>query len=488
MTVAESAKASYEYILDSVMDKLADKGGGRGFRKARDEGEWKRSISAMVEMDIADACRECNFRRHRSGSIMAFDGKIFVPMMKEDLMRLCMDLCRINGLSELYMTDTSERFYRTIVKNVTHEIFNPKRNFITFDNCVLDTETMETFDFSPMIESCIRININYDPLARSPLWEKFLDDVIPVKDTQDALQEFVGCAFVDRKKIKMEKMCYLLGCGSNGKSVFFDAVVNALGKDNVSYMEMADLSGDKSTCEYNIAMINGKLLNYASEMGGKDVSGGKYKKFISGEPTMARLPFGEPFLADMMPPFMANLNKMPSVSDQTYGHFRRSLVIPFYRVFKESEQDRSLPLKLSKESAAIINWIIEGARRFVKNKGEFTRSYTIESVTENARRDSNSVLSYLYDSGYDSSGDIEESAIRDRDLYVKYIAYCNDCGVRPYSKRKMVDMIRQEGYSVTSAWDENRNRLFQVVLRRKYNPDEYLLQQADDIMKEDLPF
>jgi len=244
MTVAESAKASYEYILDSVMGKLADKGGGRGFRKARDEGEWKRSISAMVEMDIADACRECNFRRHRSGSIMAFDGKIFVPMMKEDLMRLCMDLCRINGLSELYMTDTSERFYRTIVKNVTHEIFNPKRNFITFDNCVLDTETMETFDFSPMIESCIRININYDPLARSPLWEKFLDDVIPVKDTQDALQEFVGCAFVDRKKIKMEKMCYLLGCGSNGKSVFFDAVVNALGKDNVSYMEMADLSGD----------------------------------------------------------------------------------------------------------------------------------------------------------------------------------------------------------------------------------------------------
>ena len=218
------------------------------------------------------------------------------------------------------------------------------------------------------------------------------------------------------------------------------------------------------------------------------MSGGKYKKFISGEPTMARLPFGEPFLADMMPPFMANLNKMPSVSDQTYGHFRRSLVIPFYRVFKESEQDRSLPLKLSKESAAIINWIIEGARRFVKNKGEFTRSYTIESVTENARRDSNSVLSYLYDSGYDSSGDIEESAIRDRDLYVKYIAYCNDCGVRPYSKRKMVDMIRQEGYSVTSAWDENRNRLFQVVLRRKYNPDEYLLQQADDIMKEDLPF
>lgn len=35
MTVAESAKASYEYILDSVMGKLADKGGGRGFRKAR---------------------------------------------------------------------------------------------------------------------------------------------------------------------------------------------------------------------------------------------------------------------------------------------------------------------------------------------------------------------------------------------------------------------------------------------------------------------
>ena len=97
-------------------------------------------------------------------------------------------------------------------------------------------------------------------------------------------------------------------------------------------------------------------------------------------------------------------------------------------------------------------------------------------------------VSYLYDSGYDADGGIELEAIRDRDLYVKYSAYCIDCGVRPYSKRKMVDMIRQEGYSVTSAWDENRNRMFQIVLRRKYNPDEYLLQQADDIMKEDLPF
>lgn len=54
-----------------------------------------------------------------------------------------------------------------------------------------------------------------------------------------------------------------------------------------------------------------------------------------------------------------------------------AFVIPFYRV-QGIGTGQVAPLKGSKESAAIINWIIEGARRFVKNKGEFTRSYTIE--------------------------------------------------------------------------------------------------------------
>lgn len=485
---AEAGKASYDYILDSVMCKLSEKGGGRGFRKAREESEWKKAISAMVEMDIVQACRDCNFRKSKGGNIMAFDGKIFVPMEKEELMRLCMDLCVVNGLSELYVTDTSERFYRIITKSITHEIFEPSRNFITFNNCVLNTETMDMMEFSSLIESCIRIDMDYDPYAKSELWEKFLDDVLPIKDTQETLQEFVGCSFINRKKIKMEKMCYLLGGGSNGKSVFFDAVVNTLGKNNVSFMEIADITGDKSSCEYNVAMINGKLLNYASEMGGKDISGGKYKKFVSGEPVMARLPFGEPFLADLIPPFISNLNKMPAVSDQTYGHFRRSIVIPFNRIFRESEQDKFLPMKLSKERKGIMNWILEGTRRFMKNKGEFTDSKTIKDVTIKAKRDSNSVLSYLYDSGYDSEGTIEDPSVRDRDLYTRYTTYCVDCGVRPYSKRKMIEMIREEGYSVSPIWDANRNRIFNIILRRKYSDNEFIIQQAEDIVSENLPF
>lgn len=63
-----------------------------------------------------------------------------------------------------------------------------------------------------------------------------LDDVILVKDTQDALQEFVGCAFCAGQEEDQDGEDVLpLGCGSNGKSVFFDAVINVWERQCVVY-------------------------------------------------------------------------------------------------------------------------------------------------------------------------------------------------------------------------------------------------------------
>ena len=53
------------------------------------------------------------------------------------------------------------------------------------------------------------------------LWRMFLDEVLPDKNMQKVLQEFLGSIFVDRRVAKMETMLVLRGSGSNGKSVVF---------------------------------------------------------------------------------------------------------------------------------------------------------------------------------------------------------------------------------------------------------------------------
>lgn len=478
-------KINLEYFVDLISGWLQRNEVGL-LSKIRETGKWDKDLSSNLEKSFANAFVANHFLMGPEGEPVAFDGQKYIRVSKENCRQIISDVSSVLVFNGRYLTDTARRAYDTVSDKLENCPFTPQRNFVTLNNCVLDTEHMEVMDFSPNIYACTCIDIDYDPDRKSALWQKFLNDVLPDPDLQKTLQEFIGCAFINRKKIKMESMCYLLGGGSNGKSVLFSAILETLGRDNVSSLEIMDLVSDKSTSAYNIAMITGKLLNFSSEMSSKDISGGKYKSLISGEPMAARHPYGRTFITDLIPPFIANLNKMPSVSDQTYGHFRRSIVIPFTRTFREEEQDRQLPFKLLGERVAIFNWIVEGTKRFYAQNGTFTKSAAIGAITEKSRTESNSVLSFLYDRGYNKEGDIEEPAVTDRDLYTQYTTYCVDCGFKPYSKRKMVDMLRGEGFSVSSGWDINRNRVFQIILRRKYSEQDQILQEAENITA--LPF
>ena len=85
-------------------------------------------------------------------------------------------------------------------------------------------------------------------------------------------------------------MLVLRGSGSNGKSVVFETIMGILGRENVSNFGIGALiTGNER--KKNIAFINGKRLNYCSEIQalefGKDSD--TLKSLISGEPTEAGL-------------------------------------------------------------------------------------------------------------------------------------------------------------------------------------------------------
>lgn len=58
----------------------------------------------------------------------------------------------------------------------------------------------------------------YDSEATCPMFQKFLNEVLPQSDVQKVLQEFIGCCL--NPSIKLEKALCCVGSGFNGKSVF----------------------------------------------------------------------------------------------------------------------------------------------------------------------------------------------------------------------------------------------------------------------------
>ena len=285
-----------------------------------------------------------------------------------------------------------------------------------------------------------QLPFNYDPEAKAPKFENYLNDVLPGiegKELQKILSEFIGYIFV--KNLKLEKCLLLYGFGANGKSVFFDIVNALLGRENVSNFSLQNLSE-----EHNRALIVNKLLNYGSEIRG-NIESDIFKQLISGEPTQARLKYGNSFIAEDYAKLCFNCNTLPKDVEHTEAFFRRFIIIPFKQTIKENKRDPELAKKIIKnELSGVFNWVIEGLKRVIQNKG-FTASNTVRKQIEDYKKDSDSTLSYFEEMSYVKSfHDSETMPLKD--LYPGYRSYCIGNGLNPLGSKNFGARLRANDF------------------------------------------
>jgi phage/plasmid-associated DNA primase len=62
------------------------------------------------------------------------------------------------------------------------------------------------------------------------MFEKYLDEVLPNRQLQKIIAEYFGYLFVSNRVLKLEKALILYGTGANGKSVIFEVLERAVGR------------------------------------------------------------------------------------------------------------------------------------------------------------------------------------------------------------------------------------------------------------------
>ena len=185
-----------------------------------------------------------------------------------------------------------------------------------------------------------------------PKWGKFLSEILPDKSSVDLLRNYLYAAV---NKVTNDKMLVLLGSGGNGKSVISQLLPSVLGLDNVCNCEIKDLVHGRYKA-YNIARIDGKIINICSEIPIKFAA--ELKGLISKEPILAINLRRDPFFAKNMPSIIAVVNELPICGDKP-SFFRKLTIIPFDVVIKEQDRNPNLINELKEESAGILNWIKE---------------------------------------------------------------------------------------------------------------------------------
>jgi putative DNA primase/helicase len=288
-----------------------------------------------------------------------------------------------------------------------------------------------------------QLPFDYNPEAKAPLFQLYLNRVLPDIERQKILAEFLGYVFVKNgnNNLKEEKALILYGTGANGKSVFFEIVNALLGVENVCSYSLQSLT---DTTGYYRAMIANKLVNYASEING-NLETSIFKQLVSGEPVEARLSYGKPMQIKQYAKLIFNCNELPKEVEHTNAYFRRFLIIPFDVTIPEHEQDKQLHTKIiESELSGVFNWVLEGLNTLLEQK-KFSDCEAAKQAVEKYKTQSDSVKLFIEENGYQPSPD-EYRVVKE--LYTAYRTYCLDDGFKPVNKTNFIKRLQGFGVQI----------------------------------------
>jgi putative DNA primase/helicase len=287
-----------------------------------------------------------------------------------------------------------------------------------------------------------QLPFEYNPKAKAPIFERYINRVLPDIESQRVLAEYLGYLFIKHGgRLKLEAALILYGSGANGKSVFFQVVEALVGRENITNYSLQSLTEEKG---YYRANISNKLVNYASEINGK-LEASMFKAMVSGETVEACLKYGQPFSMTDYAKFIFNCNELPREVEHTPAFFRRWLIIPFNVTIPKEEQDSELHTKIiESELSGVFNWVLDGLNRLLEQK-RFSKCDAAMQAVEQYQTESNSVKMFMEDFNY-VIGSL--ATIDIKDLYQQYRNFCIEDGVPPFKKLNFIKQLRGLGFVV----------------------------------------
>lgn len=311
----------------------------------------------------------------------------------------------------------------------------------------------------------VQLPVWYDPNAKCLLWREFIDTITNGrKDDAAVLQEFSGYPFLPH--CKFQKALMLKGGGSNGKSVFFDiisAIFGGSSEDSESYISSTDPS--KWGKDFRLMPLRNSWLNISYDME-SDMRGseGMFKKITAGEILEDSYKHKDAISFRTRSKLMMACNFFPTVNDTSDGFMRRWLIVelPMHFVEKDKvrqftndrELDPFLEDKLMKELPGILNWMIEGLQRLIK-QGKFTHTAQQDDLINEFRAVNNPLYSFVDDNKEAFEGSDNGHIVYREQIFLKFSQWADKNKVQPIPSNRFYSNMRSIFKNMSIPFDED---------------------------------
>ncbi len=414
--------------------------------KSGNINQMSKESATVKVVEVINGCIDSNNYRFclKDGIIYCYNGMYWVKVQEDEMKLFIHSAVNVLGGSnagrrhykwkeDVYRQFISEALFVNKEKTEGQTLINLRNG--TFE-ITAEYQSLREYRAEDFLR--YRLDFDYDPQATAPMFQKFLDRVLPDKDCQAVLSECMGYIFT--KGLKLEKVLLLTGTGANGKSTFFSIATAIFGQDNVSSFSLQELTKG----QYQRAELQDVIVNFCSEISGK-METSVFKQLASGEPVSARHIFGRPFTMTDYAKMVFLCNELPWQIEQTDAFFRRFIIIPFDQTIPEEERDPELANKIiASERSGVFNWMLDGLKRLLKNK-RFTESEIIKKQVDEFRYERDTVGIFLDQENYVPSNEKEEKLSV---LYEKYSRYCRGTGLWTVSTVAFAKRLRVYGYRI----------------------------------------
>jgi len=287
----------------------------------------------------------------KANSFFRYNGKCYEYCSEETINSMCQ--AELSVYRRLFSKNALRDFIHYLIGDKlikSEKAHADQTQYLTLQNGLYDIATGTLGPHTPEIFTTNLLPYDFDPHATCPRFLAYLDEVFLGKmDIIGFVQESVGYIF--QKDIPKPSLFFLIGSGSNGKSVFVNTLTSLVGEENTCSISLNSFSN-----EYYLLGLFNKMLNVSSETPKKKyIDTDVVKAVVAGDWVTGRVPYKPPTKFKSSAKHFLAMNEAPVIEDTSHGMWRRLYIINFPRRFSEQEMDVHLTEKLQSELSGIFN-------------------------------------------------------------------------------------------------------------------------------------
>lgn len=310
--------------------------------------------------------------------------------------------------------------------------------------------------------------VDYNPKAKGPLWEDFLNRFQPDPEVQEWIQKLVGYSLLGTNPKRLMVVCW--GPTSTGKTTFAEAIRNALGDyaKDIHLSIFRDNQDERARPDLVEALP--KRIVFAEEVSSAwHMHPDQIKRITGGSQISARVPHS-PVYIHRIPAFTPWLlmNGVPTIDGADTALYRRLIVVPWTTQISQSEEDSDVKAEMIEtEREAILAWALRGYEMWRESADDLVDPPTSAISTALDFRSQLSDVDRFLAEACDGGAEYAELPRR---LYEAYVMWCDWNGVKErdrVSNTKFGIELSGKGYGKKQIKIEGQPTWHRIGLRLK---------------------